>query len=1074
VVHRLGAVSALALSVALVVGVSVSPGGSAVAATTGPDCPLVERAPVPIDGSSSVQDVGDGALGSFLGELATGVLGDVISDGIEAGAGDAVGWVIGQLTGGGTPGTPIDSTILTGVQAVQTQLQDLQQEVTSLSADITQVEQSMIAVTNTDAAYTQYFTAAGNVQGYAQIVEDIQNVCLAQYDLSQVSSTTNETSSLDTVDSSNLTSLLDDGRNTLSDLHTSLIGGDGSPGLIRLYEEVLWYTKYVGSAAPSATLAPADLLDDMQQFVSFYAELATMHLAAYAEAVHAGIGGTPQNLLDYYADYQSYLQQWSYLATLNLPALPAGVIADLTPTASPLPGSATTAGQIRLWTSQATSLTASTQSSYCVDAGMCSAPVWDQAGTVVDNAIVPAVSPLSASLAAPQLGLTGWRIPSMADWTSLTTDRPFAFPTANPSDSEPPVLANGIPGWAQVEGLPILSATPIGYPTGTVTTVPPFVVQDATADVVNFNAVPFTTPQPVDPPNAQVHYGGALALVQDYQTTPVAFPAFPTLPPSVPASAEGASATPTSATVSSDTTETDRAAAQTSLTTSVGTWAPTTFDYVSTCGSDLSFTQPAGANAIQVSVAGAAGGWGSYTEPGNNGVPGGLGGVVTATIPVAAGTPLYLGIGGQGGQWNAVSSDGIGGPGGTGGGGAGGNINGSSNGSNGQTGAGGGGLSQIALDPGCSVPLVVAGGGGGAGNGISPGSAAGGSGGNACMSGQACNGGGGGGKDPAGGGTLTSGGSRAGDPYPQLGDGGLPSYSAGGAGGAGGVANQHAGQAGGGGGGGFTGGGGGGGTNIYDGLSLASGGGAGGSSFLVAGASDSAFTASSQGSGSITITPVLIPEWTMAVTFPVLGLVQAIQAEQQDFAPGVFLTQTASDPSQLSGTSAWAFLADSDGTPGAVNVLDTQFQQCLTVQQGLGLSESTCGSPPSGADQDWTVTPLAVASTFSDGGPLYDLLAPDGTSFATQLGAPGQGILLLADQLWTADARLADAAPQPGQPTTGGGAAPSSGTSPQPGSGAASLAATGLSDGGMLALVATVLLGTGLLIRSLRRRAVRR
>ena len=241
-----------------------------------------------------------------------------------------------------------------------------------------------------------------------------------------------------------------------------------------------------------------------------------------------------------------------------------------------------------------------------------------------------------------------------------------------------------------------------------------------------------------------------------------------------------------------------------------------------------SFTVPVGVTSITVAAVGATGG-------GCEGVGGGHGAQVTASVPVSAGEPLFVGVGGIGETCHQPS----GGAGGIGGGGNG------AAGNHHDGGAGGGGasaLGQASASPGFPGLLVVAAGGGGAGG---P-SAFTGGGGNAGSPGSGAPGGGGG---P---GTSTAGGS-----------GGQPGGGSGsfGLGGTGGNCGNDFTSSGGGGGGGYYGGGGGGGCGGS--------GGGGGSSFVAPAATVvSAPTPSTAPSGvSITYAAPIADESTTSMHF---------------------------------------------------------------------------------------------------------------------------------------------------------------------------------------------------------------
>lgn len=262
------------------------------------------------------------------------------------------------------------------------------------------------------------------------------------------------------------------------------------------------------------------------------------------------------------------------------------------------------------------------------------------------------------------------------------------------------------------------------------------------------------------------------------------------------------------------------------------TLAYTNFGYMA---STQSITVPAGVTQVVVNAAGAQGAAGCGGPCGTSSGPGGDGGTVQATVPVAAGS-LDILTGGQG-QQGTTSVGGSGGFNGGAAGGYGSAIN---------VGSGGGGASSVAQG---GVLLVVAGGGGGGAD-------------NCGTAGQPFGGYGGyptgqdGGTCPGGGGSGSGGGGGSQSAGGTGGSGGVGTTSgaagAAGNGGAGAICDvgcSGVGSGGGGGGGGYWGGGGGGASN-----GLAGGGGGGGSSYYIPSATNVTTTNGTQtGDGSVII-----------------------------------------------------------------------------------------------------------------------------------------------------------------------------------------------------------------------------
>jgi hypothetical protein len=268
-----------------------------------------------------------------------------------------------------------------------------------------------------------------------------------------------------------------------------------------------------------------------------------------------------------------------------------------------------------------------------------------------------------------------------------------------------------------------------------------------------------------------------------------------------------------------------------------------------TTGEDT-FAVPAGVSSVGVAAVGGRGAAGPGAVGPNSGGAGGFGASVVADLPVTSGTVLYVEVAGSGSAQGDGGSNG-GGPGGTGG----------------TSGGGGGGASDVRVSPSSAglspdPRLLVAGGGGGGG-------AEGGAGGNAGSAGSANLGLGGGGGGP---GTSSGGSAGASGVQGEAGEAG--SLGTGGAGGTcpGGASCDPVGEEGGGGGGGYYGGGGGGGGEVANG----GGGGGGGSSFVLATATNTAFSTNSSG------VPIVMISWLIdsphaSITKPVNAATYAVK-----------------------------------------------------------------------------------------------------------------------------------------------------------------------------------------------------
>jgi hypothetical protein len=377
--------------------------------------------------------------------------------------------------------------------------------------------------------------------------------------------------------------------------------------------------------------------------------------------------------------------------------------------------------------------------------------------------------------------------------------------------------------------------------------------------------------------------------------------------------------------------------------------SPTVFDYT---GSPQTYTVPANTTKLVVQATGASGGDQVFTFPDGQSRTlshGGLGAEVQSTIEVTPGEQLTVDVGGQGQQpsyqwpsYNGNSSeipiwtgDGVGGW----GGGAGGNGGTAQEASGG--GSGGGGSSEIAS---ADTPLVVAGGGGGAGSWSFDPTATipfgiGGAGGNAGTT--AANGGNGIGRGIAkhwaghggtGGGQSGMNGSAGGDPNSHdLGN------DAGGGGGGGGYNGGDGGGHGGGG----------------------SGGGGAGSSYVVSGsAATSITTASDEGNGSVSITPLSQDDTITAVSLnpnQAYGQNATLQATVSSTMPG--------GPVPTGAVRFWA-LDNGASTPIGTGALSSNGQATVTVKDpGLGQSSAAQETIYATYGGDANYTPLA-SSTF--------------------------------------------------------------------------------------------------------------
>ncbi|MBW6483437.1 MAG: PKD domain-containing protein [Vicingaceae bacterium] len=366
------------------------------------------------------------------------------------------------------------------------------------------------------------------------------------------------------------------------------------------------------------------------------------------------------------------------------------------------------------------------------------------------------------------------------------------------------------------------------------------------------------------------------------------------------------------------------------------------------CGTGQNWTVPPCVTSINVNVRGAQGG----------GANGGLGAVVTATLPVTPGQTLQINVGCQGGCPGA----------GTNGGGSGQNAAGGGNAS-----CGGGGASDIRTGPPYTLGnrIIVAGGGGGMGGGDTDAQAGAGG----CATG-------GNGVSPFGQGGF--GGSQIGG-----GAGGPPWIASGNAGSAGGLGTGGGGGSdpcynlgpGGGGGGGFYGGGGGG-SDCFDLPPLGGGGGGGGSSLVPSGGGCTA--GGNTGNGLVTITYTASPVTTTASNTGPYCAGTTIQLN----TPGVGtyswtgpngFTSTVQNPTIPNATIAmsgvYTVTVNSGGciatatTTVTVNPAPTVNPITnITVCNGGNVPASNYTSPTTGATFNWTNNNTAIGLAASGSG----------------------------------------------------------------------------------------------------------
>ncbi|WP_368496967.1 hypothetical protein [Herbiconiux sp. A18JL235] len=1082
---------ALALGTALaassVTALTVAAAAPALADDTAASClivPSTAGAAQPVVGDDELGDEGSAIFG-FITSIASNALAD--------GATDGAGWLLNLMLGNNDDNQD-DAQLLADQAAQQQQLNSIQASVNALANQLTNAEyaiQSQLTQTNYD------LQVADENNNIANIQSSVQAVC----ELAADASTNNVSNPYlpDSTDIDTITNLRDYGKTYLADLSNALLGSEGADGIIAVYRQAWWANATVSaSEPPSQATWTSEYLASMHALLDYYVNLSGQLFNAYAEAVHwenAAAPGVqqlaqddPQKIAEFYAQLQLDIPAWTEVATSNLPTIPDGTAVDFR---------SGDGGTYDLWTTDALQFPDTNADQYCENlVALCVYNVWQAAATpsvVAATTVVPSVIPVPDFLPTNPLGLGGWRVPTATDWEGWVAPT-YAAGTQNLQGLDP---NDGVAAWASAENIPVLEAQSFAVPGGSISTIPPVIVDNALNGVFSFNDPSSASPTLMLPAaGGWVGYAGQLALVTSVTATaPPLPPVTPTAPgatgatgasdstaePAGPQAAAPARLDLGDATGATPTTVKD--AGLTTQSTTGSLYSQTVFSSTSACSANA-FTQPVGANAVTVIVSGGNGGAG-IGDSGTN--PGAAGGQVTATIPLAPGATIYAQVGGNGGDASQQPIDPsiapyqyVPGGGGFGGGAAGGGnvipVEG--------TGGGGGGFSGVAADSGCSQWLTVAGGGGGAGglaehNGNSGG-------GNGCVvSGCA-------GQTPtqvdgdtgAGtAGTFLSAGSAGEHDGKYASGGSNGGWGVGGTGGTGSNGSSNpfhdwGGGSGGGGGGGWGGGGGGGGsTGDYAGA-----GGGGGGSYLAAGIATATFTTTTAGP-SVSLEPVLVSEYQITQTDghvwvapdalqygqPITSQQGVAYSAQQDWsllpatstsfqlvAPGAGLCAT-SNGSTLVGDQC----ADPASSSSPLQTWTFEPQAgALAVVAGDGTAALGGQGSPAGItmgqwqSENWstwdlTLSPISMWAAPGSASPLVDLDSPEPPG-PGEPGTPGTG------------------EPGSGGPGSGDGSAP--GAAPTPGE----LAATGASVApvgiGALIAVLALLLGGALFVRARRRR----
>ena len=270
----------------------------------------------------------------------------------------------------------------------------------------------------------------------------------------------------------------------------------------------------------------------------------------------------------------------------------------------------------RLWSNMPVTLLgdSSATAGYCPTVStLCYLRTYDKDGNLGDLRVTrPSWAPLPAMIDATQWGgIDGWRVPTTDDWTAVQAGAGTSGLTATADamgmtifDRSSTILhINGVDSTVQAVRPTLVNTGTLSAPRyGLLTSI------DAKDTTLAARTLLSTST------NAE---GGSLFLVQDFVSSTA------TPQPVQLAVRDHRPARPVKGRHGG-----------------LGLDGPKTFDSPTTC---QAYTVPAGASAVTVTATGGSGADG--VQNGNGTASGGRGGVVTATIPVAAGTTLYVRVG---------------------------------------------------------------------------------------------------------------------------------------------------------------------------------------------------------------------------------------------------------------------------------------------------------------------------------------------------------------------------------------------------------------------------------------------
>ncbi|GAA3617464.1 RICIN domain-containing protein [Microlunatus ginsengisoli] len=873
-----------------------------------------------------------------------------------------LGWLLNVITGGQKDQTPEEIAALT---------KDVDAKTAALQTQITNVCNLLddkLGTLETNTTREAYDHDAGVADGHAGNI----NTWWREYQaIVKALQSGTKVDDLGTDYLKDLAAMRDNLPTEMDQIHVNLMPSTGgAEGAIVEYAHLLsdqaGYSPTKVAQYPGTHVFPASYVNSAYDMTDYYTSQLALGMYLYSEVTHLAFPNVNSDAHPYTvqptlaSDYATVLAGYAndfarqasagtdnYLKT-GIGRIPDGTVLDYRDKAHP-----------RLWSDKPVTLLgdSSATAGYCPTVStLCYLRTYDKDDNLGDLRVTrPSWAPLPAMIDATQWGgIDGWRVPTSDDWTAVQAGAGSA----------------GLTATADAMGMTIFdrSSTTL-HVNGVDSTVQ--AVRPTLVDIGTTNAPHYGLMTSVDAKDTALTSrsilststngeGGSLFLVQDF------VPSTASPQPAPMAVRKARPVRPVKGRHGG-----------------LGLDGPKTFDDATSC---QAYTVPAGASAVTVTATGGSGADG--VQNGNGSASGGRGGVVTATIPAAAGTTLYVRVG--------VNGSGTAGT--AGGGGSAGAADPVLFGSKPSSGGAGGGMSGLSSYDNCASFLLAAGGGGGGGAGLTiPESMTGGKGGDSCLisgSTAAVDGtcspatdgaahlkvskgsqpyGDSGGKAGGGPGKANGGAAGTAKPYDETTynqPGTSATGIAGGNGGGNGSQSAHSFGGGGGGGAGYLGGGGGGGGGNIG----AGGGGGGGTSFVVNGLpTNGSFSLAAKGTTpSVTITPVAAPVVLQSST---TGEVANIAGGSND--DGTPLIQY---PRMGAWNEQWRITPLDDSASGEFSIVNPTDSKCLAASDASQNGQIRLQTCTGKTGQRWRL---------SAGG--------DGTAaVVSAIDAPGSGRLVLS------------------------------------------------------------------------------